>query len=84
MFAVRPVHFVWEEFVLAPTAPYIVAIQFPSVNYTNEACGLFVHCSVQKLGQFLLFTCKFCHRENLYCSMHHTFVKSAQPFCIPW
>ena len=40
MFAI---HFVWGEFVFAPTAPYIVAILFPLVNYTNKACGLFLH-----------------------------------------
>ena len=48
------IHFVWGEFVFTPTAPYIIhnytAILFPLVSFTNETCGLFLHCFIQKLG----------------------------------
>ena len=59
------------------------AVLFLLVSYTNETCGLFLHCFTQNLGRFLLFPCTFCLRENLFvlysCSIYCSFVKNTLP-----
>jgi len=58
--------------VFTPTPPYIVHLlkvrchSVSMVNYSNETCGLFLHCLIRELKWFLLLARTFCHRENLF------------------
>ena len=86
-FHVRPIQFVWEKFVFAPTAPYILLslkVQCHSVSFGKLYkwnMWLFLRNFIWKQGQFLL-TCTFavgriCVHFN--CSVHRLFVKSTLP-----